>query len=85
MAAMEVYRRRPLPSGWITNFGLDVIFHFQAELVMEPDHFRLKTIVRHPNIKPEQDALLHPTHSYGAPAKSRLGGEIRRALSQYPV
>jgi hypothetical protein len=46
------------PPGLFSLLGMDVVFHFQAEPIMESDHFRLKIIVRHPNIKPEIDQLV---------------------------
>jgi hypothetical protein len=67
---LETIRRGPLPAevifqkegndppGLFSMLGLDVVLHFQAEPVMDPDDFRLKIIVRHPNLKPVIDHLL---------------------------
>ena len=44
--------------GLFSFFGMDVVFHFQAEPAMEPNSFQLKIIVRHTNIKPEIDRII---------------------------
>lgn len=46
------------PPGPFSLLGWDVVFHFQAEPIMEPARFLLKIIVRHPNIKPVIDHVI---------------------------
>ncbi|HLO27511.1 MAG TPA: hypothetical protein VK249_00155 [Anaerolineales bacterium] len=56
--AVVFKREGEAAAGLFSMFGMEVVFHFQAEPTPKPGQFRLKIIGQHPKIKPAIDQLM---------------------------